>query len=162
MVNSSSLDIFLDVSLKYAELNAVIYQADKDRIILEVALEGEFDSQQKTGFAEKIRECLSFLHKLYGKKPLFLELLFKEASNMTFLRFCRDVDSLTEEEIELFIMLLKENFPGLLLRDEGSIVTEDSFQKKIRKDLLQEITKSPSSTKFFAFREQGRVFLFNK
>jgi len=163
MIDNSGLDIFIATSLKYPELNAVKYQADKDRIILEVALNGNIITQQRKRFIEKTVARLSILHKLSQKTPLLLELAFKEVSGMTFLRFYRDIKSLTEEEIELFILFLREDFSDLLLGDKSTIITEDSFKRKVKKNLLQKIIKDNNDTTiFFANREEGRVFVYNK
>jgi len=162
MVNSCGLEVFIAASLKYPELNAVKYQVDREKIVMEVVLKGKIDHRHKTLFSKKLRGFLSLLHKLSGKEPSLLELDFKEISDVTFLRFHRDVNSLTEEEIGLFVMLLREDFKSMLFSDKSSIIAADSSQKKIKRDLLQKITECKNTTKFFAYREQGKVFLFNE
>lgn len=163
MTNNSGLDIFITISLKYPELNRVKYQVDKDQIILEVALKENVVNHKRNTFIEKIDAHLSLLHKLSHKKPILLELDFKEVSGITFLRFYRDTKSLTEEEIELFFLLLMEDFSDLIIKDSESIVTGDFFKNKVKRNLLRKmVSESSSVTNFFAYREAGRVFVFNK
>lgn len=161
MTNGSGLDIFLTISLKYPELNAVRYLVDKHQIILEVALQGNIDYQKKT-FTEKMRKHLSLLHKLSNKEPVLLELGFKEVAEITFLRFCRDVSSLTEEEIELFLSLLMQDFSGMIIKDPENLTCKDTLNTKTKRNLLKKMTTDNSVTDFFAYREQGKVFVFNK
>jgi hypothetical protein len=160
MTNDSGLDIFITISLKYPELNAVKYQVDKDQIILEVALNGKTINQKIKSFTKKTVSHLSLFHKLANKKPTLLELDFKEVSGITFLRFLRDIKSLTEEEIELFFHLLMDDFSNSIIRDNQSIDNREIFKKKVK--LIKVIRENSSMTRFFAYRKEGKVFVFNK
>ena len=161
MTNDSGLDFFLTISLKYPELNAVKYLVDKHQIILEVALQGNVGNRQDE-FIIRTEEHLSLLHKLSNKQPIVFELSFKDVSGITFLRFCRDISSVTEEEIELFLFLLMEDFAGTIIKDLENVACKNTFNTKTKRNLLKKITIDKSVTNFFAYREQGKVFVFNK
>lgn len=161
MANNTGLDIFISVSLKYPELNAIKYQANRELIIFEIALKGKIAFQQKKLFEQKTKACLKLFYKMKNKQPVSLDWRFRENSEITLLRFYRDVNSLSEEEIELLVFLLREHFADLLLRDKNSIIAEDSLKRQLKKNLLRKVGNE-NCTDFFAYREEGRVFVYNK
>ncbi len=61
--------MFLTVSLNHPEINAVKYLADKEQIILEVALNTVIEPLKRKSFLKKTRECLDLFHRIAGQKP---------------------------------------------------------------------------------------------
>lgn len=160
MTNNTGLDIFISASLKYPELNAIKFQTDRELIIFEFAIKGRIAFQQKTLFEQKTKDCLNLFYKMKDKQAVSLDYEFRENSGISLLRFYRDVKSLSEEEIELFVLLLREHFADLLLRDNNSIIAEDSLKRQLKKNLLSK-AGNEKATDFFAYREEGRVFVYN-
>jgi hypothetical protein len=161
MTNNTGLDIFISASLKYPELNTIKYQANRELIIFEIALKGKITAQQKSIFERKITDCLNLFYKMKNLQAVSLEWRFKDSSEITLLRFYRDVNSLSEEEIELLVLLLREHFDDLLVRDNNSIIAEDSLKRQLKKNLLKKVGNK-NATNFFAYREEGKVFVYNK
>lgn len=163
MTEEAGLDIFISVSLRYPELNAVKYEAEQDRIILEIAHKGSIIQCQQEHFVTKAKDCLSLFHKLSERKPVLVDFDFIEKSNVTFIRFYRDVVSLSEEEINLFMNLLKDEFTDILHEESICIVTEESFKLQVKNNLLRKIQKDDMHTSnFFSCRDNGRVLVFNE
>ena len=163
MTDENGLDTFINVSLKYSELNAIKYEADRDRISLEVVLKDLISYERQEQFISKIKSCLLSFYKLAHLAPEFVDFNFDEKAGITFFRIYRDMSSLSEGEINLCIVLLNEEFADLLLTDDSSIIAKESFKKQVKNDLLQKVHKNDIYTNsFFACRDKGRVFVFNE
>jgi len=163
MKNIPGLDIFVSASLKHPELNAVKYEADKELIMFEFALETNLELEARKSFVENVENCLQLFVGLNGIKPTVLKINCLLHSGFTFLYVYRDIKSLSEEEITLLVDLVKREFNHLLIKDRSSIIAEEQYKRRIMKNLINKMNKGyNSSTNFFAYREEGKVFVFNK
>ncbi|MDD3267737.1 MAG: hypothetical protein PHX14_00315 [Syntrophomonadaceae bacterium] len=162
MKNDCGLDIFISISLKYPELNAVKYQADQEKIFLELALKQDIDKRHKETFIRKLEDCLRIFHRLSSTWPSLMDLSFQENGGVSFLRVYRDINTLVEEEIELLLLMVREEFKDLLFQNDDRIILEDSVKKRLKKNLLSKInTGNLGATNFLAYRQEGRVLVFN-
>ncbi len=165
MEDNAGLDIFISVLLRYPEFNAVKYDAANGEIKIEVALQGGIENESQHRFIAESMECVGLFHKLSGIQTSIIKIRFEEyeKSNLTFLRYNRDVESLTEGEVEVFAGLLQKCFDEFIIRDSGKIITEDICKKRIKENLLYKINRGKTSTNnFLAYRDHGRVLVFNK
>ena len=165
MEENAGLDIFICVLLKHPEFNAIKYDAVNGEIKIEVALQGEMDGESQEGFITEAQKCIGFFHQIAMIKTSIMKIKFEKyhASNLTFLRYYRDVETLTEGEVEIFASLLQKCFNEFIIRDSGKIITEDVYKKRIKENLLYKINREKTSTSnFLAYREHGRVLVFNK
>ncbi len=165
MENNAGLDIFISVLLRYPEFNAVKYDAANGEIKIEVALQGEIERKSQDSFVTETMKCVGLFHKLSGIETSIIKIRFEEysKSNLTFLRYNRDVESLTEGEVEVFAGLLQKRFNEFIIKDSGKIITEDVLKNRIKENLLYKINREKTSTSnFLAYREHGRVLVFNK
>lgn len=162
MNNDWGLDIFISISLKYPELNAVKYQTDQETIFLELALNRNIDKVHKETFIKKIEDCLLIFHKLSSTLPSLMNLSFEENGGINFLRIYRDIKTLDEEEIELLLHMVREEFRDSLFKADERIIVADSVKKRLKKDLLNKLnTGNVGATSFLAYRQEGRVLVFN-
>ncbi len=165
MEENAGLDIFISVLLRHPEFNAVKYNAANGEIKIEAALQGEIEKGTKDNFMTEGMKCVGLFHKLSGIEASIIRINFEEhsTSNLTLLRYHRDVESLTEGEVEVFAGLLQKSFDEFIIRDSGKIITEDGFKKRVKENLLYKINRGKTSTSnFLAYREHGRVLVFNK
>ncbi|MEN6349035.1 MAG: hypothetical protein ABFD08_06520 [Syntrophomonas sp.] len=162
MSDNSGLDIFISICLQYPELNAVRYLADKEQIILQLACDENEEKEVFESSIDKIRRSLFLFHKLQGSKPALLELEYQQEEGINILSFGRDTNSISEAEIELFVLLLRQEFHNLLLADKKTIVVADSVRKRIKNNLLKKMEESSGSTNFLAYRKEGRVIVFDR
>lgn len=162
-MNETGLDMFLNVSVNFPEINIVKYEFNKELIIIEVAFCREIDLQQEKQFKDKARKCIRLLHQLEENRPEVVEVKIKRLAGFTFLRYCRDVKSLSENEIALLISLLRENFCDCLVEDGRVPLTRDSLKKQVKHDLLQKLRSSCNNTDYlYAYHDQGRLCMFNR
>lgn len=164
MTQKSGLDVLISAFVHYPELSSVKYEAAKDQLKIEVALNGPVDEVFIKGFVNKTCDCLRLYHELSYIKPDLWELTYTTQAGITLLRLYRDFKSVTEGEVELFVLLLREYFVSLLVRDENSdVLAEESYAREIRKSLVHKTKQGDILSKnFFAYRDEGTMFVFNK
>ncbi|MGS0764674.1 hypothetical protein [Syntrophomonas curvata] len=160
-MNETGLEIFLNVSVNFPEINIVKYEYNNDLLIIEVVLTREIDSTQKESFISKAQQHINALHTLNRSKPETLSIRFKSVGGLTFLRLYRDAQTLGGKEINLFMTLLGEEFYDCLL-DEGNSTARPSFRRQVEKDLLKKLGASSNTDYLFAYRDHGKLCMFNR
>lgn len=162
-MSKAGLEIFLNVSVNFPEINIVKYDYNSDLLIIEVALSREIELEEEQKFIARGQECLQLLHKLEENKPEIFNIRFTKLSGLTFIRYYRDIKSLNEKEINLLISLLREEFYDCLLDNGRSIINRDSFKRKVKRDLLLQLNNDNDNVGYlFAYRDHGRLCMFNR
>ena len=164
MYQDSGLDVFISASLKYPELSAVRYEADQERLIFEAALQGEVSLEKQAEFEQQVVAAVKLFHSLKGTEPRWISLEYRHyAPGLILLRYHRDSYSVSEEETELFIELLADAFQDQIYRDSTNMEIEESVKRKVKRNLIQKISREDAETnRFLSYREGGRVLVFNK
>lgn len=161
-MNETGLEVFLNVSVNYPEINIVKYEYNNDLLIIEVALTREIDNVQKESFINKAHQCIILLHKLNQSIPETFSIKFRSVAGLTFLRYYRDARTLGEKEVNLLMSLLREEFYDCLL-DEGESIARPSFRNEVKRDLLKKLGGNSNSTAYlFAYRDHGKLCMFNR
>ncbi len=159
----SGLEAVLASFIRYTELSAVKYDAKQDIIKLEIALNRCISDQNRCRFMDRYRQSMELFYKINKIEPSFVDLEFIEKSGITIIRLYREMVYLQEEEIELFVWLLRQEFASLLVKDENDIFAATELSGDFKDTLLKKIRETGQPYQnIFAFRDEGRVFVFNK
>jgi len=161
-MNSTCIDMLINVSVNYPELNGIKYQTDEETIALKFALKGMKTGDHLMGLQMKLRKCYHLYHTLYHTQPEMFNISVNELEGIVFFTLYRDQATLTEEEIDLYINILKEDYDHYLVKDNINIKTIDTYKQSLKKNLLHRICKSRNCNSFWAFRQGGKVFVLNK
>lgn len=161
-MNETGLELFLNVSVNFPEINIVKYEYNTDLLIAEVVLDKEIDKQQEEKFVTRCEKCVQLLHMLNESKPQVFKIKFKRLAGLTFFRYYRDGKSLNNKEINLLMSLLREEFYDCLLNKGEIALTGDSFKKRMKRDLLQQLGHKHDTGYLFAYRDHGRLCMFNR
>lgn len=163
MVNESGLDAIISVFIRYSELSAVKYDVKSDTIKVETALNDNINEEQRSKFINCCHQSMELFYRMTRMEPVQFALKFIENSGVTILRLYRDSKTLREQEMELFVRLLRQEFASLLIRDANDIASLANHSSEIKRTVLQKIKQSQDSYhNIFAYRDEGRVFVFNK
>ncbi|MEA4924323.1 MAG: hypothetical protein VB084_03340 [Syntrophomonadaceae bacterium] len=163
MVNESGLDTILSVFIRYSELSAVKYDVKSDTVKIETALSDKVDETKRNNFIDCCQKSMALFYEMTKIQPIKFALSFMENAGITILRLYRDGKTLQEQEMELFVRLLRQEFASLLIKDDNDIATLVNGAGDIKKTLMQKLHQSYDSYhNIFAYRDEGRVFVFNK
>jgi hypothetical protein len=159
----SGVDVILSSFIRYSELSSVKYDAEKDIIKIEAAFNGCITDRRRSRFITRYHQSMALFYTMHKINPAYGDLEFIEKSGITILRLYRESLSMREEEMELFVLLLRQEFASLLVRDENDMFAEATLLKDIKDTLLKKIRESRQPYQnIFAYRDEGRVFVFNK
>ncbi len=161
-MNKINLETFVNISVNFPEINVVKYEYNTDLLIAEVVLSKEIDKEQEEKFIARFKECMQLLHMLKESNPQVFKIKFKKLAGLTFLRYYRDGKSLDDKEIDLLISLLREDFYDCLLNEEEIALTNDSYKKRMERDLLQQLNNKYNTGYLFVYRDHGRLCMFNR
>lgn len=164
MYQESSLDVFISASLQYPELSAVRYEANQETLILEAALQGTLEPSEQDAFCQLVTSAVRLFHRLRGSEPGRMSLDYRPyLEGVTLLRYQRDSRTISEEETELFVGLLRDRYPVQLYRDDTLTTVEESFKKQVKRNLIKKINQEKTRpNSFLSYREGGRLVVFNK
>lgn len=163
MVDESGLDAIISAFISYSEFSSVKYDVKSNIIKIEVPLNDNIDKEQRRQFITSCRQSMTLYFKMTGVKPVKFDMDFIEKSGIIILRLYRDSKTLRGQELELFVQLLRQAFAALLIRDDNDISAMANSLGDIKQSLLQKIKQSYDSYhSIFAYRDEGRVFVFNK
>lgn len=163
MVDETGLDAILSAFICYSEFSSIKYDVKSDTIKIEVPLNAGIDKDQLRKFITGYLQSMELFHKITGVEPAKFDLDFIEKSRIIILRLYRDSKTLREQELELFVQFLRQSFACSLIRDDNDISAMAGSLGDVKTSLLQRIKQSYDSYhSIFAYRDEGRVFVFNK
>lgn len=163
MAQHEGIDVLISAFVHYPELSAVKYETQKDIIKLEVLLNATLPNQVLDEFIHSVKQCLKLYFNLSHTSPRLAEIDYARSTDITLLKIYRDTVSLSEKEIELFILLLREKFNNILIREQNSNISEATCEKQIKRNILQPGKNGAlANSILFAYRDEGTMFVFNK
>lgn len=153
---NAGLNIIISISAKYRELNAVRYHADEKIIMLEFALLGTVDPDEPA--INQISYCLNTYQHLSNLKSKLTRITSIESLGITLIRVTRDIDTVSEEEIDLIVSLVRNQFSDRIIEADDQEIGQESLKKRLA-DKLQKANNKDMN--FSIFREEGRIFILN-
>lgn len=163
MDKGSGLDALMSAFIRHAELSAVKFDAVRDIVKIELALNTSLTEEQGNSFIDSCQRSMALFYQMSSLKPIHISLKFLEHAGITILRLYRDSQTLMEEEIELFIKLVQLEFASWLVRDDNDIVTTAILNGDEERQLINKLRQSHDSYRnLFIYRDQGKVFVFNR
>jgi class 3 adenylate cyclase len=114
--------------------------------------------------SQKLLDSIEVFNKLGNKTTRLSVVDYQECDSYTMIEIQRDVETLIGEEIALIVALFRHSLEKSLVADEGeSLYGEDlQIQEEIIEHMLESVKGYAGDKKLFAFREEGRVLVFNK
>lgn len=150
--------------LRYPEVSSLHFEPETNLMRFTFLCQGSLPPEEVEGLASLLEESLDAYAFLEGVEPRHLSLHHEVVDGVTVLELERDVDSLTPTEISMVIALFRERLEGKLVA-EGPAPGEDeeqSHQDELIESLLDDLRTSRQVQRLIAFREEGRVLVFNK
>ena len=163
MEMESGLDALVSAFLRHVELSAVKYDSVRDIIKIEVALNTSLTLQEGNRFIDECQKSMALFYRMKKLDPIHISLKLIDHAGITILRLYRDSQTLVEEEIGLFIGLVRQEFASWLIRDDNDMVTAALLNGDEKTQVVNKIKSGQDSFRnLFVYRDKGRVFVFNR
>jgi hypothetical protein len=156
---NAGLEIIISTSAKYRELNAVRYNADENTIMLEFALLGAADLEPVLKY---IANGLDTYQHLFSQASRLTRITLTESLGISLLRVTRDVDTVSEEEIDLLVDLIRTHLADRIIVNDDQEIGQERLKKRLTNKLLKRVNNSDiGAMNFSIFREEGKIFILN-
>lgn len=159
---SDSINLLISMLVRYPEISSICCEPDKKEIKFTFLLND--NKNNINDFSKIINKCLNtlfYLKKGEVKNPFNIK--YSICGKLTVLDIYRKLDNLTAQELNLIISLTQEYFRDSLVVEVDELTKEDQlFQEDLIGAMLDNLGQELTNQKLFAFREEGRVMVFNK
>ncbi|NPV72094.1 MAG: hypothetical protein HPY55_15925 [Firmicutes bacterium] len=162
--SSKGVGLLISVLVRYPELSSVNFDPHDKAIKFSFILTKPLDDEGFGRLKARVRMSVEAYGEFKGRNPAAVDVSRTDFGDITVLEVCRDVDTLTQEEISLVIEIVREMFGGLLAADRNDNIMEEDLlvQEEIIDEMLQDVKDCRQDRNIIAFREEGRVVVFNK
>jgi len=159
-----STNLLISILVRYPEIAKIKYDPECDLIKFAFMLQTELTAEEFANFKIKLLRNLEAMNILEGKQPKLVAVMEDEYAGITVIEVNRDVATLTQQEIALVIELFRAQFKNVLIRENAENFLEEdlALQEEFIKNTLESIKETTQHRNLIAFREEGRVFVFNK
>ncbi len=101
---------------------------------------------------------------LEKKDAALIEIVHQVYDDLTLIEIKRDVGTLVQEEIALVVAVFNQFMGGNLVSDLNEAIIEEDLivQEEIIEHMLESVRGSVEDKRLYAFREEGKVLVFNK
>lgn len=159
-----SVGLLISMLVRYPEIGTINYDSETNSIKITFIMLKTIPEQDLEDFRKTLLSCLEAFHFLEQTKIELMDVNYSLCEDITILEYKRDVKSLTSKEISLTISVVRNSFPEYLMNENQPQVEEDQLlqEEEIIGKMLENIKYTVPDKKLIAFREEGRVLIFNK
>lgn len=161
---TDSVGLLISILVCYPEVATINFDPDQQVLKFNFIASRLLDPVEVEEFSNKLLDSIDVFNRLDGKATRLSLVESRECESFTMIEIQRDVETLIREEIALIVALLRQDLEGSLFLDENdSLYDEDLvIQEEIIEHMLESVKGCAGGKKLFAFREEGRVLVFNK
>jgi len=150
--------LLVSILLRYPEVGTICCSREQQALVLKflVSKDCDFESEKV-----KLTQALEIFHKIEGRKIQLFE-IEKYEQELDLLVVTRDLYSVSQNEINLIVELIKYNIGNNLIKDESELPEDEiTLQEDVINHMLAAMRANGTDQSFTAVREDGRVLVFN-
>lgn len=161
---TNSVSLLISILIRYPEVAKINYDPEMQILKFTFIYSGDLSTSEIDGLRDRILSSIEVYNKLENKQSQVVNLDYKLSDNLTMIEIQRDVDTLVQEEIALMVELFRQYINSRLVTEESDeLVDEDLvIQEELIQHMLESVKAKTENKRLYAFREEGRVLVFNK
>ncbi len=160
---TDSVGLLISILVRYPEVATINFDPENNLLKFTFIYSQVLQDKELKSLKRKIMDSIEVYNFLEGKETRMVSLEHSVCDHLTMIEIQRDVDTLVQEEITLIVGLFRQGLNNNLVTEENELIEEDLLvQEEIIEHMLENIKRSTQDKFLFAFREEGRVFVFNK
>jgi hypothetical protein len=161
---TDSIGLLISILVRYPEVATINYDPEQRILKFTFITSRVLDPVQEKDLSGRLLESIEVFSILEGKATRLSMVDYQECESYTMVEIQRDVETLKQEEIALIVELFRQSLENSLVTDEGHSLYEEDLlmQDEIIQHMLESVRDCAGDKKLFAFREEGRVLVFNK
>lgn len=160
----NSIGLLVSILVRYPEVATCKLSPGDGSIKFTYILRGELPKDTIDRFAQELNSSLEVFHQLQTSSNIQFDFSTSRYDDFTLLEIVRDYATLTRQEIALVTALVALSFRDKLVLDDFSGNAEDELdmQDEIIENMLEDTRFDILPKDLIGFRENGRVFVYNK
>lgn len=161
---TDSVGLLISILVRYPEVATINYDPG-DHVLKFTFISARILEPDKLhAINENLLNSIEVFNILEGKEIRVSKISHQVCDHLTMVEVHRDVDTLVQEEIALIVELFHQYLEGDLMAEENDNLFEEDLliQEEIIEHMLQSVKGTAGDKNLFAFREEGRVLVFNK
>lgn len=161
---TNSVSLLISILIRHPEVAKINFDPEKQVLRFTFIFYGALAPADMSGLGGKILNSIEVYNILEGKQPQVVQLDHKISDNLTMIEIQRDVDTLAQGEIALMVELFRQYINNKLVTEESDeLVDEDLVvQEELIDHMLESVKTKSENKRLYAFRDEGRVLVFNK
>lgn len=161
---TDSVGLLISILVRYPEVSTINFDPGKQLLKFTFIYSQVLGDNELASLKGKLLDSIEAYNLLEGKETLLIAINHNVCDNLTMIEVQRDVHSLAQEEITLIVELFRQYLNSNLVTEENERLFEEDIiaQEEMIEHMLQCIKGSAENKYLFAFREEGRVLVFNK
>lgn len=160
----NSVGLLISILVRYPEVGTVKYQPDDRSLRFTFMISGLVSDEVFQSFSQRLKESLLTFAFVGGRRMRVCLLEKTDYNGFTLSEIHRDVESLSREEISLIASLLADQFGERVVKEaQEPLLEEDQlYQEELIEHMLDDLRQGQVMKDLIGFRENGRVFVFDK
>lgn len=161
---TDSVGLLISILVRYPEVATINFDPEDQLLKFKFIYSQVLAENDLQNIKEKLMNSIEVYNMLEGKETRVVSLSYQVCDNLTMIEVQRDVDTLVQEEINLIVELFHQFLNSNLVTEANEQLIEEDLlaQEEIIEHMLESIKGSTQEKYLFAFREEGRVMVFNK
>lgn len=161
---SDSIGLLISILVRYPEVGTINYDPLKHHLKFTFIFSGVLDEQKMDNFKKMMSISIETYNTLEKRSPSIVEVSYILCESFTMFEVTRDMETLSQEEISMVIELVQESFQQELVTERNDHLLEEDLlmQEELIEHMLENIKNTFPGKNLIAFREEGRVLVFNK
>lgn len=161
---NDSIGLLISILVRYPQVGTINYDPKSQVLKFTFIFSAALAKPEIESFDKALKDSIEAYNFLENKKPSIIDMDYHFCDNFTLLEISRDVNTLAKEELSLIIEIVQSNFEGFLVSEENEHFQEDELmmQEELIEHMLENLKRTTIEKNLIAFREDGRVLVFNK
>ncbi|MTI79441.1 MAG: hypothetical protein FH758_00960 [Firmicutes bacterium] len=161
---TETANLLTTILVRYPEVSTINYYPQKNTLRLNFIFTEELSEQQVNWITNFIQTGIEVFGILEKNKTNIVKVNSEIIAGLTLIQLERDLPTLVQGEIGLIIKGLRQSgLPNIIIDNPDDFYEDDlRFQEEMIESMLENVKTTTESKPLFAFREEGRVLVFNK
>jgi mevalonate kinase len=161
---SDSISLLISILVRYPEVATINFHPEKKVLKFTFIITDMLNQLAVQEFKKDLINSIEVFNMLENKIPSIIDIKINITEDFALLEVTRDVETLTKDELSLYIAILQSKFTKNLVTDDNEHVLEEDllFQEELIGHMLENLKVTNQDKCLIAFREEGKVLVFNK
>ena len=161
---TDTVGLLISILVRYPEVATINFDPENHLLKFTFMYSQVLNEAELDNLKTKLFDSIDVYNYLEGKETRHVSLSHQVCDDLTLIEVQRDVDTLAQEEITLIVEMFHQylNTNPVIEISEQMLEEDLIAQEEFIEHMLESVKFSSQDKYLVAFREEGRVLVFNK